>query len=103
ALRAGFRRLSFASGTPPNGKLPPQARRSRHGRLAQLVEQLTLNQRVAGSSPASPTNFSTAYPASFDCFDSPFCKAVDTFCKTVPGVFVSFAMAAMARFLERAV
>ncbi len=26
------------------------------GRLAQLVEQLTLNQRVAGSNPASPTN-----------------------------------------------
>ena len=25
------------------------------GRLAQLVEQLTLNQRVAGSNPASPT------------------------------------------------
>ena len=26
-----------------------------HGRLAQLVEQLTLNQRVAGSNPSSPT------------------------------------------------
>ena len=26
------------------------------GRIAQLVEQLTLNQRVAGSSPAAPTN-----------------------------------------------
>ena len=25
------------------------------GRLAQLVEQLTLNQRVAGSNPAAPT------------------------------------------------
>jgi hypothetical protein len=25
------------------------------GRLAQVVEQLTLNQRVAGSNPASPT------------------------------------------------
>ena len=25
------------------------------GRLAQLVEQLTLNQRVVGSSPTSPT------------------------------------------------
>ncbi len=25
------------------------------GRLAQLVEQLTLNQRVAGSIPAAPT------------------------------------------------
>src|SRR5262249_53624154 len=28
---------------------------SRTGRIAQLVEQLTLNQRVAGSSPAAPT------------------------------------------------
>ena len=28
------------------------------GRLAQLVEQLTLNQRVGGSSPPSPTIFS---------------------------------------------
>ena len=26
-----------------------------HGPLAQLAEQLTLNQRVAGSSPARPT------------------------------------------------
>ena len=26
------------------------------GRIAQLAEQLTLNQRVAGSSPAAPTN-----------------------------------------------
>jgi hypothetical protein len=26
------------------------------GLLAQLVEQLTLNQRVAGSNPAQPTN-----------------------------------------------
>ena len=28
------------------------------GRLAQLVEQLTLNQRVVGSNPTSPTKFS---------------------------------------------
>jgi hypothetical protein len=28
------------------------------GRLAQLVEQLTLNQRVAGSNPAASTIFS---------------------------------------------
>src|SRR5262249_44951816 len=27
------------------------------GRIAQLVEQLTLNQRVLGSSPSTPTNF----------------------------------------------
>ena len=26
------------------------------GRLAQLAEQLTLNQRVLGSSPSAPTN-----------------------------------------------
>ena len=30
--------------------------RSRLGRIAQLVEQLTLNQRVQGSSPCAPTN-----------------------------------------------
>ena len=27
------------------------------GRIAQVVEQLTLNQRVVGSSPTAPTNF----------------------------------------------
>ena len=27
------------------------------GRIAQLAEQLTLNQRVAGSSPAAPTKY----------------------------------------------
>ena len=26
------------------------------GRIAQVVEQLTLNQRVQGSSPCAPTN-----------------------------------------------
>jgi hypothetical protein len=30
--------------------------RRRFGRIAQLVEQLTLNQRVPGSSPGAPTN-----------------------------------------------
>ncbi|MDF2999451.1 MAG: hypothetical protein K0R27_5088 [Xanthobacteraceae bacterium] len=29
----------------------------RDGRIAQLVEQLTLNQRVLGSSPSAPTKF----------------------------------------------
>ncbi len=29
------------------------------GLLAQLVEQLTLNQRVVGSIPSQPTNFSS--------------------------------------------
>src|SRR5262245_11000808 len=29
---------------------------AQNGCIAQLVEQLTLNQRVAGSSPATPTN-----------------------------------------------
>jgi hypothetical protein len=27
------------------------------GRIAQLVEQLTLNQRVTGSSPVAPTRY----------------------------------------------
>ena len=30
--------------------------RRRGGRIAQLAEQLTLNQRVPGSSPGAPTN-----------------------------------------------
>src|SRR6218665_4166527 len=30
---------------------------NRHGRIAQLVEQLTLNQRVPGSSPGASTIF----------------------------------------------
>ena len=30
---------------------------SLYGALAQLVEQLTLNQLVAGSTPARPTNY----------------------------------------------
>ena len=34
----------------------PIAHPSFYGPLAQLVEQLTLNQRVAGSIPARPTN-----------------------------------------------
>src|SRR5689334_8060922 len=39
-------------------KRPPSRRlfRTRSGRIAQLVEQLTLNQRVPGSSPGAPTN-----------------------------------------------
>src|SRR5262249_59934197 len=36
---------------------PLRGDRGRHsGRIAQLVEQLTLNQRVPGSSPGAPTN-----------------------------------------------
>ncbi len=31
-------------------------RPSQGGRIAQVVEQLTLNQRVVGSSPTAPTN-----------------------------------------------
>ena len=38
---------------------------SLHGSLAQLVEQLTLNQRVAGSSPARSTKISGSKPAQF--------------------------------------
>jgi hypothetical protein len=32
------------------------AAKDRKGRIAQLVEQLTLNQRVVGSNPTAPTN-----------------------------------------------
>jgi hypothetical protein len=31
------------------------------GRIAQLVEQLTLNQRVLGSNPSASTTFSKTY------------------------------------------
>ena len=43
----------------PFAKRPPSRRlfRTRSGRIAQLVEQLTLNQRVPGSSPGAPTIF----------------------------------------------
>ena|GEM_PF-3407479 len=34
---------------------PAVFRRGKSGRIAQLVEQLTLNQRVQGSSPCAPT------------------------------------------------
>mgnify|MGYP007051340867 CR=1 len=37
----------------------------RRGPLAQLVEQLTLNQRVRGSSPRGPTIKTTAYDTPF--------------------------------------
>ena len=34
------------------------------GSLAQLVEQLTFNQLVAGSNPARPTSFQTTFDGS---------------------------------------
>ena len=37
-------------------ELPRPGRRRKRGPLAQLVEQLTLNQRVGGSSPPRPTS-----------------------------------------------
>ena len=42
------------------GSIPITRSSSSYGRLAQLVEQLTLNQRVQGSSPWSPTRRNTA-------------------------------------------
>jgi hypothetical protein len=36
-------------------EVPDLLRRHGLGRIAQLVEQLTLNQRVQGSSPCAPT------------------------------------------------
>ena len=42
------------------------------GRIAQLVEQLTLNQRVQGSSPCAPTNkFNDFMP--IDLFEKTSC------------------------------
>ena len=34
----------------------PAEHHGKYGRIAQLVEQLTLNQRVVGSNPTAPTN-----------------------------------------------
>jgi hypothetical protein len=54
-FRSAFKRARQASW----GLLNPASVRaipSNSGRIAQLVEQLTLNQRVQGSSPCAPTN-----------------------------------------------
>ena len=40
---------------PDRGAAHQAAAVTRHGRIAQLVEQLTLNQRVLGSSPSAST------------------------------------------------
>jgi hypothetical protein len=61
-VRAGLRwtvGTRFATGRSPCGAHP----RRRFGRIAQLVEQLTLNQRVPGSSPGAPTNRINAAPS----------------------------------------
>ena len=47
-------RYSTLSGQRGNGFTRPDVG-SRKGRIAQLVEQLTLNQRVQGSNPCTPT------------------------------------------------
>src|ERR1700722_15397488 len=69
---AGFRRLfRYLAPVPRAGKTPPvcwtslnrfakrrplaKAFRAGSGRIAQLVEQMTLNHRVPGSSPGAPT------------------------------------------------
>jgi hypothetical protein len=44
-----YRRLRWLEQTQP-------IRLDQGGRIAQLVEQLTLNQRVVGSNPTAPTN-----------------------------------------------
>jgi hypothetical protein len=40
---------------------PPELSPDGSGRIAQLVEQLTLNQRVLGSSPSASTIFFSKY------------------------------------------
>jgi hypothetical protein len=48
---------SLDSGNPLCYRTPPPRPVGQNsGRIAQLVEQLTLNQRVPGSSPGAPTN-----------------------------------------------
>src|SRR6185312_11626298 len=48
-------RLCYTSRVRPAPKRFSDIRASRSGRIAQLVEQLTLNQRVQGSNPCAPT------------------------------------------------
>src|SRR6185312_6520177 len=50
-------RLCYTSRVRPAPKRFSDIRASRSGRIAQLVEQLTLNQRVQGSNPCAPTKF----------------------------------------------
>src|SRR3546814_6388587 len=55
------RNTMIAGRSLPGTRLPKPPRRSPkngNGRIAQLVEQLTLNQRVLGSSPSASTIFS---------------------------------------------
>ena len=45
-----------------DGPLPARTvGRAGQGRIAQLVEQLTLNQRVVGSNPTAPTKFPESF------------------------------------------
>ena len=81
ALALAEFRLSFLL-TPPRGCANRCARSAsflgsvvrlsplsfRFGPLAQLVEQLTLNQLVRGSNPRRPTMISSTYPFSVRCF-----------------------------------
>ena len=55
---SGFRRQNARAsgkGAIPTGRFLLRSRPN--GRIAQVVEQLTLNQRVVGSSPTAPTKF----------------------------------------------
>src|SRR4051812_6980514 len=78
-----------------------QARRSRDGCLAQLVEQLTLNQRVEGSNPPAPTSLRplcglrVGKPLGEDC------RAVAKRRRT-PRDYFGFKAAAMAAAIWRA-
>ena len=57
ALKAGACFAGQPGGALIDRPLPARTMgRAGEGRIAQLVEQLTLNQRVVGSSPTAPTN-----------------------------------------------
>ena len=66
---------------------------SRPGRIAQLVEQLTLNQRVPGSSPGAPTN-QIKHLADFRF-------AVSTNCQRLISTNSPFSFSLQASFVRR--
>ena len=54
-ILAGHPGIALLENRPRDGFLDRSGTSLMDGRIAQVVEQLTLNQRVVGSSPTAPT------------------------------------------------